>query len=47
MLNFVNEGENMRLIVGISGASGIIIAVELLRKLKCFEDVETGSPSII
>ena len=41
MLNFVNEGENMRLIVGISGASGIIIAVELLRKLKCFEDVET------
>ena len=30
----------MRLIVGISGASGAIIAVELLRKLKQFENVE-------
>ena len=31
----------MRLIVGISGASGAVIAVELLRKLKNFETVET------
>lgn len=31
----------MRLIVGISGASGVIIAVELLRRLKEIEDVET------
>ena len=31
----------MRLIVGISGASGVIIAVELLKKLKKIENVET------
>lgn len=31
----------MRLIVGITGASGIVIAVELLRRLKEFKDVET------
>ena len=31
----------MRLIVGISGASGVIIAVELLRKLKNIKNVET------
>ena len=31
----------MRLIVGISGASGVVIAVELLRKLKVIEAVET------
>ena len=31
----------MRLIVGISGASGAVIAVELLRKLKVIEAVET------
>ena len=31
----------MRLIVGISGASGVILAVELLRKLKQLETVET------
>ena len=31
----------MRLIVGISGASGVVIAVELLRRLKDIEDVET------
>ena len=31
----------MRLIVGISGASGVIIAVELLKKLKALEVVET------
>lgn len=34
-------GENMRLIVGISGASGVIIAVELLRKLQSIDNVET------
>ena len=32
---------NMRLIIGISGASGAIIALELLRVLKQMEDVET------
>ena len=31
----------MRIIVGITGASGIIIAVTLLNKLKTIEDVET------
>ena len=31
----------MRLIVGISGASGVVIAVELLRRLKDMKDVET------
>lgn len=31
----------MRLIVGISGASGAVIAVELLKKLKALENVET------
>ena len=31
----------MRLIIGISGASGVIIAVELLRRLKQIETVET------
>ena len=31
----------MRLIVGITGASGIVIAVELLERLKNFKDVET------
>ncbi len=31
----------MRLIIGITGASGIVIAVELLQRLKKFDDVET------
>ena len=31
----------MRLIVGITGASGIVIAVELLKRLKDFKEVET------
>ena len=31
----------MRLIVGISGASGVVIAVDLLRRLREIEDVET------
>ena len=31
----------MKLIVGISGASGVIIAVELLKKLKTLANVET------
>lgn len=31
----------MRLIVGISGASGVVIAVELLKRLKAFNEVET------
>ena len=31
----------MRLIIGISGASGVIIAVELLHRLKQIENVET------
>ena len=30
-----------RLVVGISGGSGIPLAVELLRQLRCVEDVET------
>ncbi len=35
------KGERMKLIIGISGASGVIIAVELLKRLKNFSDVET------
>ena len=35
------KGEEMKLIIGISGASGVIIAVELLKRLKNFSDVET------
>ena len=31
----------MRLIIGISGASGVIIAVELLKKIKQIENIET------
>ena len=31
----------MRLIIGISGASGIIIAIELLKKLKHIDNIET------
>ena len=31
----------MRVIVGITGASGIVIAVELLKRLKAIEEVET------
>ena len=30
-----------RLVVGISGGSGIPLAVELLRQLRCVEDIET------
>jgi len=31
----------MRLIVGMTGASGVVIAVELLRRLKTLDAVET------
>ena len=31
----------MKLIVGMTGASGVVIAVELLRRLKELENVET------
>jgi len=31
----------MRFIIGISGASGVVIAVELLKRLKLINDVET------
>ena len=31
----------MRIIVGMTGASGVVIAVELLRRLKKIDSVET------